>query len=658
MGSLLSRARLLRERPRYPSEGLLRKARGLRGRITGTPPAGTEYIDPLRQKEQEIMAEMDSILGQNRLAVTDETLKFSAVSSGARFPLMLNLAAAALTLVVGAGLFFIFNRGEAAQVDPAGRISSAESRIISAVREESRQELARKEEQINSINRQLREAEDARIALIAETENELLRREAQLKEEMSRELEAERQRLIAAGLNETDVDERLSRYQAQLQGEYEERLAVVNAELESRLEERSAELNRQMEEYRQALGDARSERESIQARLAAAREEAARAIEEADADRSAVMARLEELNRQGRQKGLVEDHLLSMYDTVNLQLQQGEYREASLQLDRIEEFITSPAAETLLLQNNRMEVEQFLVDSLRRLISVESAETEGPPTLEPLLTSISAGVEDGNRLFSEGKLEEALGAYTDALNTIPDIETAYARLQEIEERRLAQERGLLEERLAEGDRLYREARYQASVDRYREALEILEKQAPPLDQLVTQLMDAGYRLGRGNEAEPEPLIITEIIREEIPAEDREIIEKSRAADERRRRLRDELETIRTRLAAGSSAEEAQASKEALISLLNTKLLIRQALASNEVRQKYPELYQSADDVFEAYGEEQRREGRTEALREMVSITDYLTDSPATEFPAETAKSARQRELLLQFLENLEELLGG
>jgi hypothetical protein len=604
------------------------------------------------------MAEMDSILGQNRLAVTDETLKFSAVSSGARFPLMLNLAAAALTLVVGAGLFFIFNRGEAAQVDPAGRISSAESRIISAVREESRQELARKEEQINSINRQLREAEDARIALIAETENELLRREAQLKEEMSRELEAERQRLIAAGLNETDVDERLSRYQAQLQGEYEERLAVVNAELESRLEERSAELNRQMEEYRQALGDARSERESIQARLAAAREEAARAIEEADADRSAVMARLEELNRQGRQKGLVEDHLLSMYDTVNLQLQQGEYREASLQLDRIEEFINSPAAETLLLQNNRMEVEQFLVDSLRRLISVESAETEGPPTLEPLLTSISAGVEDGNRLFSEGKLEEALGAYTDALNTIPDIETAYARLQEIEERRLAQERGLLEERLAEGDRLYREARYQASVDRYREALEILEKQAPPLDQLVTQLMDAGYRLGRGNEAEPEPLIITEIIREEIPAEDREIIEKSRAADERRRRLRDELETIRTRLAAGSSAEEAQASKEALISLLNTKLLIRQALASNEVRQKYPELYQSADDVFEAYGEEQRREGRTEALRDIVAITDYLTDSPSTELPAETAESARQRELLLQFLENLEELLGG
>ncbi|WP_319415921.1 hypothetical protein [Marispirochaeta aestuarii] len=657
MGSLLSRARMLRERPLHPSQGLLRKARSLQERITGRPSADIESLDPRRTKEQEIMAEMDSILEQNRLAITDETLKFSALSSGARFPVILNLTAAVLMLVVGTGLFFLFNRGEASQVDLAGRISSAESRIISAVREESRQELARKEEEINSINRQLRQAQEARVALIAETENELLRREAQLKEEMSRELEAERRRLLAAGLDQGDLDERLSRYREQQQGEYEEQLAAVNAELEARLEERSAELNQQMEEYRQALSSARTEQESIQERLATARDEAARAVQEAGSDRSAALDRLETLNRQQGQKTLVEEHLLSMYDGVNTQLQRGEYREASLQLDRIEEFINSSAAETIMVLNNRMEVEQFILGSLRRLIAVEAGTGGELPRFGPLLASVSARVEEGNRLFSEGNLEEAGKAYTEALNTIPEIETGYARLQEIEEGQLARERSLLEERLAEGDRLYREARYQASVDRYREALGILERQAPPLDQLVTHLMDAGYHLRSGNEAQPEPVIITRVIREEIPAEDTARIEKARAEEERRRLLLEQLDLLRSRYAEGSSTQESKASRQALITLLNTKLLIRQALASEEVRRQYPDLYRNADEVLDMYGEEQRREGKTEALRDVVAITDYLENNPSSSPPTATAESARQRELLLQFLENLKELLG-
>ena len=599
------------------------------------------------------MAEMDSILEQNRLAITDETLKFSALSSGARFPVILNLTAAVLMLVVGTGLFFLFNRGEASQVDPAGRISSAESRIISAVREESRQELARKEEEINSINRQLRQAQEARVALIAETENELLRREAQLKEEMSRELEAERRRLLAAGLDQGDLDERLSRYREQQQGEYEEQLAAVNAELEARLEELSAELNQQMEEYRQALSSARTEQESIQERLATARDEAARAVQEAGSDRSAAMARLETLNRQQGQKTFVEEHLLSMYDGVNTQLQRGEYREASLQLDRIEEFIKSPAAETIMVLNNRIEIEQFIVGSLRRLVTVEA----GTGRDGPLLASVSARVEEGNRLLSEGNLEEAGEAYTEALNTIPEIETGYARLQEIEERQLARERTLLEERLAEGDRLYREARYQDSVDRYREALGILERQAPPLDQLVNHLMDAGYHLRSGNEAQPEPVIITRVIREEIPAEDTARIEKARAEEEKRRLLLEQLDLLRSRYADDSAAKESKTSRQALITLLNTKLLIRQALASEEVRRQYPDLYRNADEVLDMYGDEQRREGKAEALLDVVAITDYLEENPSSALPTATAESSRQRELLLQFLENLKELLG-
>ncbi|WP_321990856.1 hypothetical protein [Marispirochaeta aestuarii] len=653
MGSLLSRARMLRERPRHPSQGLLRKARSLQERITGRPSADIQSLDPRRTKEQEIMAEMDSILEQNRLAITDETLKFSALSSGARFPVILNLTAAVLMLVVGTGLFFLFNRGEASQVDPAGRISSAESRIISAVREESRQELARKEEEINSINRQLRQAQEARVALIAETENELLRREAQLKEEMSRELEAERRRLLAAGLDQGDLDERLSRYREQQQGEYEEQLAAVNAELEARLEERSAELNQQMEEYRQALSSARTEQESIQERLATARDEAARAVQEAGSDRSAAMARLETLNRQQGQKTFVEEHLLSMYDGVNTQLQRGEYREASLQLDRIEEFIKSPAAETIMVLNNRIEIEQFIVGSLRRLVTVEA----GTGRDGPLLASVSARVEEGNRLLSEGNLEEAGEAYTEALNTIPEIETGYARLQEIEERQLARERTLLEERLAEGDRLYREARYQDSVDRYREALGILERQAPPLDQLVNHLMDAGYHLRSGNEAQPEPVIITRVIREEIPAEDTARIEKARAEEEKRRLLLEQLDLLRSRYADDSAAKESKTSRQALITLLNTKLLIRQALASEEVRRQYPDLYRNADEVLDMYGDEQRREGKAEALLDVVAITDYLEEKPSSALPTATAESSRQRELLLQFLENLKELLG-
>ena len=286
-----------------------------------------------------------------------------------------------------------------------------------------------------------------------------------LRDELSQELDLERQRLIAAGLGEAAVTSRLAAFETQKQSEYQAKLSAANADFDRQLQERSAQFNSQMEEYRRSLAQAQDDQESIkrslEQQLTKTRQESQAALESLSADKAAAVAELENLGRRQENAKLIEGRILSMYDTVNAKLSQEEYQAALAELDTLESFIGSAEALRVASVAERKNTEQFLVASLRRLISNElalassQATTLAAASASSLLSAINSRVEEGNRLYASGKLEAAKAEYTAALTQIPQLDVGYSRLQEMASRQLDREKALLDQQLSEAATLYR-----------------------------------------------------------------------------------------------------------------------------------------------------------------------------------------------------------
>ena len=641
--------------------GLLKRARAIRDRIgTRLSPSRQKNLaeDLSREKEDEVMAEMNAILESNRIQITEETLSYNAQSSGAFFPVLINIAAFAVLALLGVLFIWMFDRSEETITGVRGGVQSAEGRIVEAVRAASQAEIARKEAEISSIQDSLQEARASQAALQAETEAEIARREAALRDSLAAELEAERARLREAGLGEDELERRLSAYEEQRQQELQNNLDALSAELEARRAEQERELTGRIEAINASLATAEAEQARLEAdmerRLAEAREGASAAAEEADSERSAALAELERLSRQREQEGLVQDQILTLYDQVNNELSRGDYRQALARLDTLDSYLSQPSVANLPFVEERRDVEGFLIGSLRRLITSEmdgEPSTAAPPAVIAEATRL---VEEGNRLYAEGEVEQARTRYAEALEAIPVAAAGYRRIEEIENLTRTRRESAFQTDIDAGTRLYTAGNYSDAIARYRQALGLLDFDDRTADLIVDQLTQAGYRLNRALEPDPEPVVI----REELSDEQKALIEQSRAAAARQAEFRRGVERLQEELRL-SDAETQTDSREALIALLNTKLLIRQALASDAVRKEYPDLYNKTESVFEAYAELERRDAERTTLEEVIELTRYLAGGAGTDPPAlDAAEAARQRELLLQFLSNLEELTAG
>ena len=327
-------------------DGLLAKANILKSRITST--ARQAPASFAADKEAEVMAEMNTLLEQSRLEITETTLAFSARSSGVLFPVLINIGALTLLVVLGAFFFLRLNQDEVSLVKRSAQLGSAEGLIVEALKEASEEELSRKEGQIQSIQSMLREAEQTKASLIQEFDKERSLMQDKLRDELSQELDLERQRLIAAGLGEAAVTSRLAAFETQKQSEYQAKLSAANADFDRQLQERSAQFNSQMEEYRRSLAQAQDDQESIkrslEQQLTKTRQESQAALESLSADKAAAVAELENLGRRQENAKLIEGRILSMYDTVNAKLSQEEYQAALAELDTLESFIGSAEA--------------------------------------------------------------------------------------------------------------------------------------------------------------------------------------------------------------------------------------------------------------------------------------------------------------------------
>ncbi len=201
MGSLFRRALELRQQRSHlrlvrPEE--FRGDQSSEGSVS-TETSSEEEISSAEREQ--ILSHIDKFLEQNRLEIKSDTFEFTPKQSGLLMPALINISAI-LLFVVGFFLFsYIFNQRQDSIVSETKTLLTAESKLIEALKKESREQIDQKDRQIQEIQSRLSEINGEREQLKRDSDTAVRQKEQELRAALEAELEAEKQRLQAAGIS-------------------------------------------------------------------------------------------------------------------------------------------------------------------------------------------------------------------------------------------------------------------------------------------------------------------------------------------------------------------------------------------------------------------------------------------------------------------------
>lgn len=568
------------------------------------------------EEREEVLTQINEIIARNRIEIKPETFSYIPQRSGAFLPILLN-ALAVLTILLGVFLFSsFFNRREEYIVTGPATIITAEAKLIKALKQESEQQLNQKDREISEIQMKLADISSERDKLKSETEAQILKREQELRQALEVELEAERQKLQGEGISSERIEQQLRALEKKKSREYGEQLESFKRQAEAELDKKEATITTIVEEYEQSLQQAQVERTQLQEELKEKEAELQaqfQAREKAlESDRSRIAGELDQIREQRQKEQLVFDQILSSYNRIKQNIRASQYDEALENIDTLNNYLNQESIASLPAIQRRRSVELFIITSLRRLIENERAsdpmrqDTASLIASANLLTSISSIVEHADSRFRAGDTTAAQELYLSAIEKIPALETSYAALKEIEESSLEEER----ERLAE-------------------IIQKLESEITRAEEKLKYEKQAGVK-ARG-------------------------IESERAATLER------LRAVRERFSSFTEYAEPSAGilQEELRDLLEAKLLVKEIIDSEQVRSQYPELYDTMERYFKAFGEEQWKDGQYSTIKDMIAVIDSLInrqDKEDLQAVWERYDEQVQQDLFSKFFDTLRALL--
>jgi chromosome segregation ATPase len=569
------------------------------------------------EEQVEIIGQINEIIERNRIEIKPDTFAFTAKKKGSLIPLLINAGA---LLVLAAGAFTLlgfFNRKERSLITESATVLTAEGKLIEALREESEERLDEKDRQIAEIQTRLeglrQQAESARL----ETEARIREREEQLRSQLEDQLAAERQKLQEEGLSSAAIADQLESLEQRLISENEARLARFRSQSEAELAEKEEELAAVEQEYRQSLVQFQQERAALQQqfdqREAELRAELERQAAEAQSAQAEVEDQLARLREQRQREQLVFDQIVSSYRKVQEALGRAQYQAALRDLDALESYLSQASIAGLPAVQDRIPVERFLIASLRRLIEAQRSPASG--------AVVQTGRAPPRREGSQA--EEPSVALNELQEELERSRTALSRqAQELDRTSSA-----LSRRAQELDR----------------ARTTLDQRTRELDRTKTTLDQ------RTKELDQAKAVISRQSRQ---------IDRYESAQREIGALREEASSLRRRYASISSGGgSADVSQDKVLALVDTKLQVREVLASQPVRRQYPELYEAMEEYFDTYGKVQLRSGREDALKDAIAVLDDLSGSGSADLSAmKRSYGSAEVDLFAEFLRKLEALL--
>ena len=304
------------------------------------------------------------------------------------------------------------------------------------------------------------------------------------------------------------------------------------------------------------------------------------------------------------------------------------------------------------------------IGSLRKAAAIAAA---APPDVVSEAQSL---VRQGDALLAQQDYEKARELYLSALARIPASLAGHERLTEIEAAFAARATQAVASVIAAGNDAYRAGDFDAAVERYGSALQMMQVERGAADSFVAQLVDIGSKRAVSEMAAVAASEPPEQVPVDTPVDaladapvDPPVAADPDPSAEARARSAAWLEALRARLDSPVAASPPQVTGagSALVALLETKLLVQKTLLSPEVVARHPDLYDRLQEYLEALAEESRADARLEILRDLDSL---LVEAAAGEgSPSGRAEAlpdrypaAEQRGLLVRILDRLREML--
>ncbi|GHV66900.1 hypothetical protein AGMMS49928_02720 [Spirochaetia bacterium] len=381
---------------------------------TTTQPDNTEIVFETDsgisvEEQREILSGLETLTEKNHLELPESSFKIPAKKKGGLFPLLIN-AAAVILVAGGFFLLFSFHGQEDLKVrEGTVVLGITERALIQEIRKETAREITAKEREITDMIDKLADVDIEVQELQKAADRQLNEREAELRAIMAREIEAERQRLMAQNLSEAAIAERLRAFDAERILRLDGELNSFRAQLETERQQSAGNLQRLQEEYRTSLTNLQTERaqilEASRIREANQKAQAEKQLgelsgryEQSRAELGTAQEELRRLSSEQERAALVEGQLAGFYSSVQNQLHAEQLKEAGDTLNAMREFINTPSFRNVRALQNRKDMHlaaiaafQGLIDEtlkVRQLSSVPPVDEEAVKA--PLNAQISA----------------------------------------------------------------------------------------------------------------------------------------------------------------------------------------------------------------------------------------------------------------------------
>lgn len=225
--------------------------------------------------------------------------------------------------------------------------------------------------------------------------------------------------------------------------------------------------------------------------------------------------------------------------------------------------------------------------------------------------------EEEKRFIREKELNGEISRLAEELSQAnQDKEELTRQNRTLEERALSETPALSEEE---------KARYQSLIQQGQDALSNAEER---LNQLSRKL-------------------------EQQEKEEQAFLEQYRIESEKRLNLLTRINGVYTGLRAIPESVWNTSDEADLISLLNQKIYIKEALASDAVRQQYPDVHNRLDEYLDNYGALMENRGKNSALQEVENMLSAIAEE---ESYLPSADNLQQKELYEEILLKLDRML--
>lgn len=597
---------------------------------SGAGQTAASTIDGITEDEkQEIINEIDTLIAQKKTSITPELLVYKPEHLGFFLPLMINLLAGGIVVTAFLLLPFLFEKGFFERSKQSDRtFMSAESDIVEKFKQESAAKISAKEAELNSIQGKMSQLQKEKATLDATFNDQIRKKEEELKKSLQSSLEQEKQRLISQGItNQATMDAELKKLELQLKETNNQSLNSYKSEIQAQLSEKEkliGDLGNQLasgqqalakvqEQYQQqisakenALKAKEAEIKNREAALLANYQAQKQQLESALGDASGQVSLLQKAQQQEQQ---VHNQLLGFYNQLDSSLKAQDYNKAAEHLKNLEDFLTKKENANIAFIQERKPVELFITQSLKEYIALkQSGGNKNKGVDSGVVESIVSTVKEAQQAFKKDDKQKAYKLYTSALEKIPEIKASYSALQ------------------AENDALHKN-----ELEKLASQITDLKKKQAELEENTLAMTNELSRLKSQSGAI-------------VPADEKRKQLTERLGDMKQQYL-NYIEKIKITNTNNQTEE---------YSLIQSKLTLKKILTSKTVTSQYPELYQDMDKYFNNLDD--TRTNWRDVTVGLMTVLDYLNGEVASKsfktlWPVYQQES--QQNLMLRYLTNLQ-----